>query len=168
MRGSSAAMADLPPLGSLVQVIPTIQTVGLGFAGEFGEVVQIGAPPHISLAEVPSATSADQAVLVELHDLGRREWFGMSALCVRGVELDDENASSRHAMRVRIRAAPITESLGYAGLIGEIRGDTRPSISGAGPVIGQDSQDFAVSVWLADLQEQPWFAADLVEPVEDG
>jgi hypothetical protein len=156
----------MPPVGSLVRVLTTSETVALGFAEELGEVIHVGAPASLPLAKIPGSTTAADAVLVELHDLARRNWFGSSVLCVEGVELNDEGPVDPSATRVRVRATTVTVSLGYAGLTGEVVGDTRPSFSGISDVVGLDDQDFAFSVLLDDLGEQRWFAPNLLEQLE--
>jgi len=66
---------------------------------------------------------------------------------------------------VRIRPTHETEALGYAGLSGEVMGETMPSKSRVSDVIGADEEDYAINVWFAELRTQAWFAAHLIEPV---
>ena len=68
---------------------------------------------------------------------------------------------------VRIRATPLTEKLGLAGLTGSIYGETTPSVT-AVVVIGEVTGDYAVNVMLEGRGEQLWFAADLVEFIDHG
>ena len=63
---------------------------------------------------------------------------------------------------VRIRVTPLTESLRLAGLRGNINGETTPSVTGV-EVIGESTDDFALSVMFDERCEQLWFAPDLVE-----
>ena len=66
---------------------------------------------------------------------------------------------------VRIRATPLTEQLGYAGLAGSVYGETTPSVSSV-DVIGDASDDYALNVMLEGRDEQLWFAPQLVQFVD--
>lgn len=66
-------------------------------------------------------------------------------------------------MPVRIRSTELTEALGFAGKEGEVYGQSIPSSSGV-EVIGTMCDDFAINVWFDDLEQQFWFAAELVVP----
>lgn len=156
---------EIPSIGNLVQVASTPLTLEQGLAASLGEVVQVGSPSSVDLSDVLGGECAEEAILVELQGLRRRLWFGASVLQTVGVRAEDD-AFAKESSRVRVRATPLTMSLGYADLIGDIRGDTRPSVSGVGPVIGLEDSDFAVNVWLEALEEQVWFAPDLLEPVK--
>jgi hypothetical protein len=50
--------------------------------------------------------------------------------------------------RVRVISEPSTISLGIAGLIGDVQGETKPSATGV-KVVGASSTDWAFSVRLA-------------------
>jgi hypothetical protein len=67
---------------------------------------------------------------------------------------------------VRVRATPETEAEGLAGLTGEVNGQSVPSISGASPIIGPLTEDYAVNVFFADRNESHWFAEQLLEFVD--
>lgn len=67
------------------------------------------------------------------------------------------------AGRVRIRETAETVASGFAGLFGEILGETKPSRSRV-PVIGATDEDYAISVWFEASGQQAWFSTDLVEP----
>jgi hypothetical protein len=69
---------------------------------------------------------------------------------------------------VRIAGAPETTSRGFAGRTGSVFGESVPSSSGVGPVIGDRGDDFALSVLFADTDEQEWFAPHLIEFVDHG
>jgi hypothetical protein len=64
---------------------------------------------------------------------------------------------------VRIKATPETEAAGLAGLTGEVYGQSVPSISGASPIIGTLTEDYAVNVHFDDRNEAHWFAEQLLE-----
>lgn len=68
--------------------------------------------------------------------------------------------------RVRIVCAPVTEELGFAGREGQVFGESIPSRSGVGPIIGEKGEDYAYSVFFEDADEQHWFAPHLVEFVD--
>jgi hypothetical protein len=67
---------------------------------------------------------------------------------------------------VRVKATPDTEAAGLAGLTGEVNGQSVPSISGASPIIGPLTEDYAVNVFFADRDESHWFAEQLLEFVD--
>lgn len=67
---------------------------------------------------------------------------------------------------VRVKAAPETEAAGLAGLTGEVYGQSVPSISGASPIIGTLTEDYAVNVFFPDRNETHWFAEQLLEFVD--
>jgi hypothetical protein len=66
---------------------------------------------------------------------------------------------------VRIRPSPETESKGLAGLVGNVYGQTTPSVSGV-EVIGELTADYAINVFFEDRHESFWFAPALVEFVD--
>jgi hypothetical protein len=66
---------------------------------------------------------------------------------------------------VRIRSSVETESSGVAGLLGQVYGQTTPSVSGVG-VIGELESDYAINVFFEDRQESFWFAPALVEFID--
>lgn len=66
---------------------------------------------------------------------------------------------------VRIRHSPETESIGLAGLVGNVHGQTTPSVTGV-EVIGELSSDYAINVFFDDRDESFWFAPALVEFVD--
>jgi hypothetical protein len=68
--------------------------------------------------------------------------------------------------RVRVKASQETTELGFAGRVGQVYGETVPSLSGVGPAIGDRGDDPAVSVVFEDTAEQAWFATHLVEFVD--
>ena len=63
---------------------------------------------------------------------------------------------------VRIRTTRDTEEAGVAGLVGQVYGETTPSITNV-DVIGAPADDHAINVHLEERNEAYWFAPDLVE-----
>lgn len=68
--------------------------------------------------------------------------------------------------RVRIVTAPETAAAGFAGRVGEVWSESVPSVSGAGPVIGDRGEDLALSVLFEETEDLVWFAPHLVERVD--
>jgi hypothetical protein len=66
---------------------------------------------------------------------------------------------------VRVRSAPETVSRGLAGLAGQVRGETTPSVTGV-EVIGEVTADFALCVHFDQRGEDLWFAPQLLEFVD--
>src|SRR5262245_50026377 len=64
---------------------------------------------------------------------------------------------------VRVKATQETEAAGVAGLTGEVYGQSVPSISGASPIIGELTKDYAVNVFFPDRNESHWFAEQFLE-----
>lgn len=63
---------------------------------------------------------------------------------------------------VRIRSSVETELKGVAGLIGQVHGQTTPSVTHV-EVIGELTSDYAINVFFDDRNESFWFAPSLVE-----
>jgi hypothetical protein len=72
----------------------------------------------------------------------------------------------RFGDRVRIATAPDTVARGFAGRAGEVWAESVPSVSGVGPVIGDRGEDFALSVFFEETEDQAWFAPHLVRRVD--
>ena len=70
--------------------------------------------------------------------------------------------------RVRIHDSEETRAHGFAGRVGDVFGESVPSSSGVGPVIGDRGDDLALSVFFDETGEQEWFAPHLVEFVDHG
>lgn len=66
---------------------------------------------------------------------------------------------------VRVASNPLTLNLGFAGLIGQVYGETTPSHTKV-KVIGENDQDYAINVFFEDRSEAVWFAPDLLEIVD--
>lgn len=64
---------------------------------------------------------------------------------------------------VRIRSMPETERLGYAGLEGQVFGETVPSESAVEPIVGTSEEDFALYVHFEQRDDGAWFAPELVQ-----
>lgn len=69
--------------------------------------------------------------------------------------------------KVRIKHSPETQEKGLAGKIGDVYGQTTPSMVDF-QIIGKPKDDFAVNVYFDDLQTSHWFDADLLETIDDG
>jgi hypothetical protein len=63
---------------------------------------------------------------------------------------------------VRIKTTPVTQQLELAGLIGQIYGETKPSISGA-VVTGPCTDDYALNIVIKDRPDSIWLAPEFVE-----
>ena len=66
---------------------------------------------------------------------------------------------------VQIRSSVETESKGVAGLVGQVYGQTTPSVSSV-EVIGEPESDYAINVFFEDRHESLWFAPALVEFID--
>jgi hypothetical protein len=62
----------------------------------------------------------------------------------------------------RVRATPLTRELGLAGMVGQVYGETTPSITNV-EVIGESLEDYAVNVFFDERKESFWFAPELIE-----
>lgn len=67
----------------------------------------------------------------------------------------------------RVMATLETESVGLAGLTGQVYGHTTPSVTNV-DVIGDLTEDIAVNVHFDDRDEAFWFAPELLEFVNHG
>ena len=63
---------------------------------------------------------------------------------------------------VRVRETPATQVAGVAGLIGNVHGETTPSVTNVG-VIGDLDEDYALNVYFEDRGEGFWFTPDQLE-----
>jgi len=66
---------------------------------------------------------------------------------------------------VRVRATPDTVARGAANLVGQVCGETTPSVTRVS-VIGHLTRDYAVNVHFEGRNETFWFAAELLEFVD--
>ena len=66
---------------------------------------------------------------------------------------------------VRVRASAETEARGVAGLLGQVYGETTPSVTGV-VVIGEVMRDHALNVRFEGRTETLWFAPELLEFVD--
>src|SRR5215212_5493252 len=64
---------------------------------------------------------------------------------------------------LRVRTSPETSALGLAGLTGEARGQSIPSVSGV-EVIGRPIDDWAIHVHFGECDAGHWFAPHLLSP----
>jgi hypothetical protein len=66
---------------------------------------------------------------------------------------------------VRVRQTPETIRLGLAGRVGQVFGDTTPSVTGV-EVIGDRSADKAYNVSIEGQSADLWFAPEQIELVD--
>jgi hypothetical protein len=66
---------------------------------------------------------------------------------------------------VKILSSEETDKLNLSGKIGQVYGETTPSVTGV-EVIGGVEEDFALNVNIEDLNEQYWFAHHLLEFID--
>jgi hypothetical protein len=68
---------------------------------------------------------------------------------------------------VRIRYAPSTEAAGIAGCVGQIYGETTPSVTKP-EVVGELFRDYAINVNFPELGRNVWLAEQLLDFVDHG
>ncbi len=68
---------------------------------------------------------------------------------------------------VRIKASQETEALELSGKIGQVFGETTPSVTGV-EVIGNTTDDYAINVSIEEINQQFWFAPHLLELIDHG
>ncbi len=68
---------------------------------------------------------------------------------------------------VKVRTTPVTEEKGLAGLLGQVYGETTPSITEV-EVIGTLSEDYAINVHIEARDDAFWFSRDQLEFVDYG
>ena len=66
---------------------------------------------------------------------------------------------------VRVRSVPETEAIGVAGLVGQVYGDTTPSVTGVS-VIGHSSANRALNVHFEGRGDTLWFVPELLELID--
>jgi len=66
---------------------------------------------------------------------------------------------------VRVRSTPETEALGVAGRVGQVFGETTPSVTGV-TVVGRPLGDHALNVHFKGRTDTLWFAPELLEFVD--
>ena len=66
---------------------------------------------------------------------------------------------------VRGRSTPLTQELGLAGLVGQVYGETKPSVTRV-EVVGETNEDYAVNVFFEGRGEDLWFAPGSLEFVD--
>lgn len=69
--------------------------------------------------------------------------------------------------KVKIKESPLTKEKGLAGKIGDVYGQTTPSMMDI-EIIGTPKEDFAINVYFEDLKASYWFDAELLEIINDG
>ena len=66
---------------------------------------------------------------------------------------------------VRVVKTSLTIAHGLAGLVGQVYGETHPSVTGC-EVIGEVVDDYAIAVQLDGQSESLWFSSALLEFVD--
>lgn len=66
---------------------------------------------------------------------------------------------------VRVLSTPETKALDLAGQVGQVYGETTPSVTGV-VVVGQLVRDYAVNVHFDGRTDTLWFAPELLEFVD--
>ena len=66
---------------------------------------------------------------------------------------------------IRVNRTPETEALGVAGRIGQVYGQTKPSVTGVKVVGGADS-GYAINVHFNGPEDTIWFAPHLLKFVD--
>jgi hypothetical protein len=67
--------------------------------------------------------------------------------------------------RVRVRETPATRAAGLAGLVGNVHGETTPSVTGV-EVVGTLQQDHALNVHFEERDGTFWFNSEDLEFVD--
>jgi hypothetical protein len=67
--------------------------------------------------------------------------------------------------RVRVRETPATGATGLAGLVGDVYGETTPSVTGV-KIIGDLTENYAVNVHFEGREGEFWFNPDDLEFVD--
>ena len=82
-----------------------------------------------------------------------------------GLHLMEETVNISFGDNVRIIETSLTMKSGLAGLIGNVYGETTPSVTNV-EVIGELRDDLAFNVYFEDKKDNYWFAPDLLEFVD--
>jgi hypothetical protein len=69
--------------------------------------------------------------------------------------------------KVKIKKSPETDEKGLTGRVGEIFGETTPSMMDL-EIIGIPKEDYAVNVFFEELKESFWFDVNLLENLDNG
>jgi hypothetical protein len=77
----------------------------------------------------------------------------------------NNNTNISFGDNVRVRDEKIAKELGVTGLIGNIYGETTPSVTNV-EVIGELLEDFAFNVFFEELNKSYWLAPQLLEFVD--
>ena len=68
---------------------------------------------------------------------------------------------------VRILSSPETDDRGLAGKVGQVYGETTPSVTSV-DVIGEIVEDYAINVSIEELGAEYWFSPKLLELIDQG
>ena len=66
---------------------------------------------------------------------------------------------------VRVVTTPVTRGLSLAGRVGQVYGETTPSVTGV-EVVGEVTEDYAIAVQFEGKSDSIWFAPQLLEFVD--
>ena len=78
-----------------------------------------------------------------------------------------ENHKIQMFDNVKIKTTPDTKRLGIANKYGQVYGETTPSSTHV-EVIGTLTEDFALNIFLEDLDKDFWLTSDLIEFIDNG
>ena len=71
----------------------------------------------------------------------------------------------RFGDNVRVRSTPDTDALGLAGRVGQVYGETTPSVTSV-TVVGKLVGDYALNVHFEGRADTLWFAPELLEFID--
>ena len=91
--------------------------------------------------------------------------YGRISIFKRLFPMHKENTIVSFGDNVSIRSSPETENIGIAGLSGHVCGETTPSVIDV-EVIGICETDYAINVFVEELQKSFWLSPALVEFVD--
>ncbi len=95
--------------------------------------------------------------------------FGGSGHGIRDIQYAPNFAESpiQFGDRVRILPDESTEARGLVGKTGTVYGQTTPSVTKP-TIVGTPQKDYAVSVFIDDINEQLWLPEHLLEFIDHG
>jgi len=76
----------------------------------------------------------------------------------------EENTQVGFGDNIRVRVTQLTKEKGIAGLTGDVRGETTPSVTGV-EVIGELTEDYALNVQL-EQGDDFWIVPGLLELID--
>ena len=81
--------------------------------------------------------------------------------------LSMQDQKIQFADNVRIISSPETERLGIANKHGQVYGETTPSSTGI-KIIGKLADDYALNIFVEDMDKDFWLSPNLIELVDKG